>query len=114
VNGTFRCATDYPVGHRAVYTERAATRRSWAVAPDCLGNVWIQLSIAIDNNDRLMWLGHQIVNNGCPVCTGLSGAPNDRRSIFLSNGYNCGGGYKYPTNQLFEGVGAQATYQDIL
>jgi hypothetical protein len=67
VNGTFRCATDYPVGHRAVYTERAATRRSRDVAPDCLGNVWIQLPIAIDPNDRLTWLGHRIVNNGCPV-----------------------------------------------
>jgi hypothetical protein len=28
--------------------------------------------------------------------------------------YFVGGGYKYPTNRAFEGVGAQATYQDIL
>ena len=67
MNGTFLCATDCPAGHRAVYAERAATRRSLAVALDCLGNGWIQLSTTTDPNGRLTWPGHQTVNSGHPV-----------------------------------------------
>jgi hypothetical protein len=35
-------------------------------------------------------------------------------TAFLSNGYNSGGGYLYPSHQAFEGVGAHATYQHML
>jgi hypothetical protein len=65
-------------------------------------------------NSRLTWPGHRTMNNRCPVCTRLSGAPVDRNIIFLSNVYNWEEGYKYPPNQPFKGVGAQATYQGIL
>ena len=91
-----------PVGHGTVCTERHATRRSRAVAPDCpvctgqSGNGRIQRSTTIDPNGRLTWPGHRTVNSACPVCTGLSGAPVDRSNNFLSNDYNWGGGYKYP------------------
>jgi hypothetical protein len=107
------------VGHQAVYAEGPATRHPRAVAPDCplctrqSDNGRIQRSIATDPNGRLTWPGHRTVNSSYPVCTGLSGAPVDKRLLLLSNGYNCGGVYKYP-QPAFQGVRAQATYQGIL
>jgi hypothetical protein len=92
------------------------TRDSGAVARDCpvctglYGNGRIQRSTAIDLNGWLTWPGHQT----CLVCIGLSSAPDDRAVSFLSNGYNYGGSYKYPTHKPFEGVVAQATYQYML
>jgi hypothetical protein len=80
-----------------------------AVAPD--SDVHRTVWAMVGSNGRLLqtstvdWRGQG---------TGLSGAPVDIAVRFLSNDYNCGGGYKYPANQPFEGVGAQATYQDIL
>jgi hypothetical protein len=56
--------------------------RTVRCAPNILGNGQIQRSTAIDPNGRLTWPGHQLVNNGCPVCTGLSGAPDDRSNNF--------------------------------
>jgi hypothetical protein len=47
--------------------------------------------------------GHRTVNNACPVCTGLSGAPIDIKLLLLSNDYNCGGGYKYPCRRFDPG-----------
>jgi hypothetical protein len=51
--------------------------------------------------------GHVRCASDCPV------RPTTDAAAFLSNGYNWGGGYIYPFNRVFEGVGAQATYQDI-
>jgi hypothetical protein len=41
-------------------------------------------------------------------------SPKTEATDFLSNGYNWGGGYLYPSNRPFEGVGAQTTYQHML
>jgi hypothetical protein len=59
------------------------------------GNSQIQRSTVADPKGWLTWPGHQTVNSACPVCTGLSGAPVDRKLLLSVNGYNCGGGYKY-------------------
>jgi hypothetical protein len=45
---------------------------------------------------------HRIVNSACPMCTGLSDAPIDRKLLLLSNNYNSGGGYKYPALDHFK------------
>jgi hypothetical protein len=88
--------------------------RPRAVALDCLGNGQIQWSTDTNPNGRLMWPGPQTVNSACPVRTGVSDAPVDGKLVLLSNDYNCGGGYEYPPNRPFEGVGPQETYQGIL
>jgi hypothetical protein len=51
--------------------------------------------VMVGSNGRLLptirsadVVGHRIVNSACPVCTGLSGAPIDKKVLLLSNGYN--------------------------
>jgi hypothetical protein len=79
------------VGHLDSLRREVHTERSRAVAQDNLGNDWIQQSTTTDPNGRLTCPGHQTVNSGCPVSTGLFGAPVDRKLLFLSNCYNCVG-----------------------
>jgi hypothetical protein len=91
--GTQKCTGGAPDSLR----REAHNGRSRAVAPDylvcapdILGNDRIQRSTTTYPNGRLTWPGHQTVNKPCPVCTGLSGASVDRKSLLLSNVYNCG------------------------
>jgi hypothetical protein len=92
--------------HRTVYSERSATEYSQTV--------WTM----VGSNGRLLqtsmigWrgqgTGHVRCAPDCPV------RPMTKAVAFLPNGYNWGGGYLYPSNRPFEGVGDQATYQHIL
>jgi hypothetical protein len=104
---TIWCAPDYLVGHRAVCAERPTTRCSWAVTPDypvCteqFSNGRIQLSTATDPNGRRTWQGTEQLTvhvrwvPDCPVRSLIESC------CFLSNSYNCGGGYKYPPTGHF-------------
>jgi hypothetical protein len=76
----------------------------------------------IRSNDRLLqtptvsWRGRapdseQYLSGVRSVCTGLSGAPIDRKLLLLSNDYICGGEVINTHSWLFQGVGAQATYK---
>jgi hypothetical protein len=97
-----------PVGHSDSLHREAHNGCSRDVALDCpvctrqSGNGRIQRLTATDPNDRLMWLGHRRMNSACPVCTGLSDAPVDRKLLLLSNGYNWGGFYQYSTTDHFK------------
>jgi hypothetical protein len=61
-------------------------------------------STAIDLNGRLTWPGHRT----CSV------HPMTEQSAFYPTSRIVGEVINTPTNRPFEGVGAQATYKDIL
>jgi hypothetical protein len=99
------------VCNRTVWAESPQPGTLEAVAPDCpvctgqSGNGQLLQTSTIDW--RGQGTGHVRCASDCLV------RPTTDAAAFLSNGYNWGGGYIYPFNRLFEGVGAQATYQDI-
>jgi hypothetical protein len=95
IHRTVRCAPDCPVSQRSVgptvgraicaghVAEPTARRRHRTVpcAPDCpvcTGHVRCANG-SLAANGRLYHLWKEIGHRTCPVCTGLSGAPVDRR-----------------------------------
>jgi hypothetical protein len=54
------------------------------------------------------------VNSVCPVRTGLSGVPIDRKLLLSVQRLEVWGEAIIPPNWPFGGVGAQETYQGIL
>jgi hypothetical protein len=88
-----RCAPDCPVLHRG--TRSKAPSDCNTKLSSVHRTVWVTVDCYRPQRSADV-AGHRTVNSACPVGTGLSDAPVDRKLLLLSNDYNCGGDYKYP------------------
>jgi hypothetical protein len=89
IHRTVRCAPDCPVSQRSAGPTVGCAIRARHVAKPTVGRGYRTVRCAPDSvrcangsqaaNGRLRHLRKEICTGQCPVCTGLSGAPGDRR-----------------------------------